>query len=79
MGYVWFFSEWLKTLSEEALAAFLRAIELGMELNEAWVVCSAASYIWNYNNHTLKKKDFRKIVEPLQTILDGMKQVGHAS
>ena len=72
------FSEWIDSLSKESIDAFLRAVNLGVELNEAWVVCSSASYIWNYNNHTMTQLRHREMVETLKEVLTGMKKVGHA-
>jgi hypothetical protein len=65
-------------LSETATESFLRSIELGVELSESWIICSAATYLWNYNNHIFAQNRHREIVDVLQTVLDGLRKVGHA-
>ncbi|XP_041369926.1 cilia- and flagella-associated protein 46-like [Gigantopelta aegis] len=72
------YCDWISYLSETSTASFLQGLSLGLELNEAWLVCSAVAYIWNYNNHVLTQNRHREIIETLQTVLDGMKKVGHA-
>ena len=71
-------SEWIQTLSKDAVASFLRSATLGVELVEPWIVCSAASYVWNYNNHVLSSSRKPTITDTLSAILDGLKKVGHA-
>ena len=71
-------SDWIAELSEASTKAFLRGMELGVELSEAWLVCSAATYIWNYNNHILSSGRHREIVPALTSLLAGLKKVGHA-
>ena len=73
-----FCSEWIKSLTDTATNAFLRAAELGEELKEPWIVCSAATYVWNYNNHILSQNRHREIVDPLTVLLEKLKTVGHA-
>lgn len=65
-------------MSEEAVNSFLRGLNLGVELEESWLVCSGATYIWNYNNHILTQLRHREILDPLTVVLDGLKKVGHA-
>ena len=71
-------SDWISSLSEDALSCFLRAAELGIELGEAWIVCSAAAYVWNYSNHILANNRHKEMIEPFQKILESFKKVGHA-
>lgn len=71
------YCDWIVELSEASTKAFLRGMELGVELDEAWLVCSAAAYIWNYNNHILSNNRHREIVPALSTLLGGLKKVGH--
>lgn len=71
-------SDWIKALSETATQSFLRGLALGVELDEAWLVCCAATYVWNYNNHVLTQLRHREILETLTTVFDGLKKVGHA-
>ncbi|XP_035825239.1 cilia- and flagella-associated protein 46 [Aplysia californica] len=72
------YCEWIKDLSEQTTANFLRGLALGIELDEAWIVCSAAAYLWNYNNHVLTQGRHKEIVPHLTTVLAGLKKVGHA-
>jgi len=72
------FSDWIKSLSEDATGSFVRGLELGSELREAWLVCCSATYVWNYNNHVLTQLRHREIMPTLTTVFDGMKKVGHA-
>ncbi|XP_077868056.1 cilia- and flagella-associated protein 46-like [Saccoglossus kowalevskii] len=72
------YCEWIKSLSDNTTKGFLRAAELGIELNEPWIVCSAAAYVWNYNNHVLTQNRHREIISPLAALLDALKVVGHA-
>ena len=53
-------------------------MELGQELSEAWLVCCAATYVWNYCNHVLHQRRHRTIIETLQKLVDGLTKVGHA-
>ncbi|KAK2163795.1 hypothetical protein LSH36_74g11000 [Paralvinella palmiformis] len=72
------YCDWISSLSEDALSCFLRAAELGIELGEAWIVCSAAAYVWNYSNHILANNRHKEMIEPFQKILESFKKVGHA-
>ena len=76
----WYFSpsEWIYDLSEQSTGHFLRGLALGIELDEAWIVCSAAAYIWNYNNHLLAQGRHQEIAPTLATVLAGLKKIGHA-
>ena len=71
------FSAWIHSLTKDAVSSFLRGTTLGIELEEPWVVCSAAAYIWNYYNHVLQQNRHKEIVEPFQMLLDAFKKVGH--
>ena len=71
-------SDWIKSLSSDAVASFLRAVALGEELDEPWIVCSSAAYVWNYNNHVLGASRHSAITDSLTVLLDGLKKVGHA-
>ncbi|XP_067858761.1 cilia- and flagella-associated protein 46 [Heptranchias perlo] len=71
------YRNWIDSLSHYATQNFLRAAELGVELNEALIVCNAAIYIWNHNNHLLVAGRYKELVKPFQTLLDQIKQTGH--
>lgn len=70
-------SDWIKSLSADATRSFLRGLELGVELEEPWLVCSAAAYIWNYNNHVLTQRRHREVMDTLTKVVEGIKKVGH--
>ncbi|XP_025093435.1 cilia- and flagella-associated protein 46-like isoform X2 [Pomacea canaliculata] len=72
------YCNWIRELSEASTSSFLRGLELGVDLMEPWLVCNAAAYIWNYNNHILTQMRHREILLPLTAVLDGLKRVGHA-
>ena len=69
------------------MSKFLRAASLGVQLNESWIVLSAAAYVWNYSSHavahgplshgplSLSHGPQQKIVTSLQSILDAIKAV----
>ncbi len=69
---------WVQSLTHDAVAAFLRGAALGVELREAWIVCCAAAYVWNYYNHALQENRHAELVNTMQALLDAFKQVGHA-
>lgn len=56
---------------------FLRAAEIGEELNEAWIVHNTVVYVLNYNKHLIASGRQREIVESLQTLLSAVKNTGH--
>ncbi|XP_077992013.1 cilia- and flagella-associated protein 46-like isoform X2 [Glandiceps talaboti] len=72
------YCEWIQSLCTNTTRGFLRGAELGVELNEPWIVCSAAAYVWNYNNHVLTDNRHRELIAPFSTLLDALKVVGHA-
>ncbi|KAH9492442.1 Cilia- and flagella-associated protein 46 [Bulinus truncatus] len=72
------YREWIVALSKEATKSFLRGLFLGVLLNEPWIVCSAAAYVWNYNNHIFGQGREDEITSDLSTVLEGLKKVGHA-
>lgn len=76
--YWLYFSAWIDSLSAAATACFVRAVGLSIELDEPWIVCSAAAYVWNYNNHILQNQRHKEITQVLDILLDGLKKVGHA-
>ena len=72
------YSNWIQGLSDSVAKGFLRAAELGVQLNEPWIVCSAATYLWNYNNHLLSSGRHRELTAAFAKLLQALKQVGHA-
>ncbi|XP_052228420.1 cilia- and flagella-associated protein 46-like isoform X3 [Dreissena polymorpha] len=73
------YCDWIKSLSESGTGSFLRGLALGVELQEAWLVCCGATYVWNYNNHLLTQLRHREIMATLTTVFEGLKKVGHAN
>ncbi|PIK55742.1 putative tetratricopeptide repeat protein 40 isoform X6 [Apostichopus japonicus] len=72
------YRDWITNLSESALKGFLRAAELGVQLKESWIVCSATAYIWNYCSHILEANRHREMIPYFTTLLNYLKVVGHA-
>ncbi|XP_071827819.1 cilia- and flagella-associated protein 46-like isoform X3 [Apostichopus japonicus] len=72
------YRDWITNLSESALKGFLRAAELGVQLKESWIVCSATAYIWNYCSHILEANRHREMIPYFTTLLNHLKVVGHA-
>ena len=52
-------------------------LELGIELNESWLVCNGAVYLWNYNQHRIAAKKFKELVPVFEKALFGLQKVGH--
>ncbi|XP_041476710.1 cilia- and flagella-associated protein 46-like isoform X5 [Lytechinus variegatus] len=73
------YCEFINDLTASSTKGFLRAAELGVTLNESWIVCSAASYFWNYTNHVMTENRHRELVPSFTSLLQAMKQVGHSS
>lgn len=71
-------SEWIASLSKEATGSFLRGAAIGVELEEAWLCCCAATYVWNYNNHILSREEHHQIVDNLTAVLEALRAAGHA-
>ncbi|KAG7462737.1 hypothetical protein MATL_G00187960 [Megalops atlanticus] len=72
------YRDWVQNLSAYATSNFLRAAELGAELGEPWIVSNAAVYLWNYNSHILASGGQRRLLATFQTLIDLLKQTGHA-
>ncbi|KAL3864704.1 hypothetical protein ACJMK2_006363 [Sinanodonta woodiana] len=72
------YCDWIHSLTDFAVKSFLRGLNLGVELEEAWLVCCASAYIWNYNNHVFTQNRHREILDTLSAVFDGLKTVGHA-
>jgi len=69
------FRKWIQSLSGCAVSKFLRAASLGMQLDESWIVGSAAAYIWNYSKHMMYQGRQQEIVTSLQAVLEAVKAV----
>ncbi len=71
------YCEWLNKLCTYAVDHFLRGIQIGIQLDESWLVCQGAAYLWNYFHHIFEEKKFNKIVKILNEMFDALKKVGH--
>jgi hypothetical protein len=71
------FSQWLQQLSMRAVSHFSTGAILGQLLNESWLICRAGEYLWNYTRHLFYSNRLRFILEPLSTIVNGLKKVGY--
>uniref|UniRef100_A0A8C0QJ92 Cilia and flagella associated protein 46 n=1 Tax=Chelonoidis abingdonii TaxID=106734 RepID=A0A8C0QJ92_CHEAB len=72
------YSIWVDHLSQYAMENFLRAAEMGEELNEAWIVHNTLVYVLNHNKHLIASGRQREIVESLQSLLSAIKNTGHS-
>jgi hypothetical protein len=71
------FSQWLQQLSLRACNHFATGAVLGQLLNESWLICRAGEYLWNYTRHLFYSNRLRLILDPLLTIVNGLKKIGH--
>ncbi|EDV20853.1 uncharacterized protein TRIADDRAFT_60791 [Trichoplax adhaerens] len=70
------YCDWVKSLWQTAINDFKRALQLGCELSESWLVYSAAAYLWNYCKHKFDQASFREFVPVFQPVLTAMKTIG---
>lgn len=70
-------SNWINHLSQYAMENFLRAVRIGEELNEAWIVHNTVVYVLNHNKHLIISKRQRELVEPFQILFSAVKNVGN--
>ncbi|XP_075468672.1 cilia- and flagella-associated protein 46 isoform X5 [Ascaphus truei] len=71
------YSDWVSQLSQYATENFLRAAELGIELDEAWITHNAAVYLLNHNKHVIAAGRQSELTVTLQKLLTALKQTGH--
>merc|ERR1739838_279461 len=62
------FARWIKALKDRATAAFMRGIEIGVELQRPWMMSSDSVYLWNYNRYILEKSRFPEMVATFQVV-----------
>lgn len=67
-------SDWTSQLSADAQNSFLRAAELGVSLEEPWLVCNAATYLWNYSHRWIEQDRPSELVETFRPLLASIKQ-----
>ncbi|XP_068423801.1 cilia- and flagella-associated protein 46 isoform X2 [Clinocottus analis] len=63
------YRDWVQALSAYATSNFLRAAELGAEIEEPWVVANAAIYLWNYNGHLLAAGEYQHLLPTFQCLV----------
>lgn len=71
------YCEWLQRLSQECVGHFLRGIQIGVELNESWLVTQGGAYMWNYFHHIIEQRKFTVLVQPFTTLVDSLRKCGH--
>ncbi|XP_070608537.1 cilia- and flagella-associated protein 46 isoform X2 [Erythrolamprus reginae] len=71
------YSNWIKHLSQYTMENFLRAVKIGEELNEAWIVHNTVVYVLNHNKHLITAKRQRELVEPFQILFNTAKNIGN--
>ncbi|XP_069467509.1 cilia- and flagella-associated protein 46 isoform X2 [Ambystoma mexicanum] len=71
------YRDWIKSLSQYATENFLRAAEIGVELDEAWITHNSVVYILNHNKHLIVTGRQAELVSTLQVLLNAIKQTGH--
>ncbi|CAF1356153.1 unnamed protein product [Adineta steineri] len=72
-----YYCQWLQLLSVRACAHFSSGASLGQLLNESWLICRAGEYLWNYTRHLFYSNRFRFVLDPLSTIVNGLRKVGY--
>ncbi|XP_077960776.1 cilia- and flagella-associated protein 46 isoform X4 [Gasterosteus aculeatus] len=63
------YRDWIHALSAFATSNFLRAAELGAEMDESWLVANAAIYLWNYSSHLLAAGEYRRLLPTFQSLV----------
>jgi hypothetical protein len=71
------YCKWLQGLCDEAVKDFLKGIKYGVLLNESWIVCQGAAYLWNYLHHLFVQNKYSQVTQILTEILEALKKVGH--
>eukprot|EP00731_Ephydatia_muelleri_P038045 Em0637g5a len=68
-------SNWAQGLTNDAQKSFLKTAELWLSLQEPWLVCNAATYLWNHNRHLIEDGKLVDLVVVLRTMASFLKQV----
>ncbi|KAG9484777.1 hypothetical protein GDO78_008080 [Eleutherodactylus coqui] len=71
------YRDWIIELSAYATENFLRAAELGVELQDAWITHNAAVYVLNHNKHIIASGRLTLLVETLKKLHAALKKTGH--
>eukprot|EP00731_Ephydatia_muelleri_P020306 Em0013g33a len=69
------YCNWAQGLTNDAQKSFLKTAELGLSLQEPWLVCNAATYLWNHNRHLIEDGKLVDLVVVLRTMASFLKQV----
>ena len=56
---------------------FLRGVQIGILLNESWIVCQGATYAWNYMHHIFDQKKHSQVNSILSELVIALQKVGH--
>ncbi|XP_012590268.1 PREDICTED: cilia- and flagella-associated protein 46 [Condylura cristata] len=67
---------WIESLSQFAMNTWLRAAEIGQELQEAWVVQNAVVYVLNHNHHLVAAGRQKELVDALFHLLSIVQAMG---
>ncbi|XP_049646414.1 cilia- and flagella-associated protein 46-like [Suncus etruscus] len=68
---------WITGLSQLAMNSWLRAADIGRELQETWIVQNAIAYVLNHNHHIIMAGRQRELVGALNQLLGIVKSMGH--
>lgn len=68
---------WITGLSQLAMNSWLRAADIGRELQEKWIVQNAIAYVLNHNHHLIMAGRQRELVGALNQLLGIVKSMGH--
>ncbi|KAM3606725.1 uncharacterized protein V6R79_022079 [Siganus canaliculatus] len=63
------YRDWIQALSAYATSNFLRAAELGEEIEETWVVANASIYLWNYSSHLLAAGEYQCLLPAFESLV----------
>ncbi|KAL6101538.1 cfap46 [Pungitius sinensis] len=63
------YRNWIQALSAFATSNFLRAAELGVEMDESWLVANTAIYLWNYSSHLLAAGEYQCLLPTFQSLV----------
>ncbi|XP_065072026.1 cilia- and flagella-associated protein 46-like isoform X1 [Rhopilema esculentum] len=72
------YSEWIESISTEAVHGFHRGAKLGADMTAPWFICNAGIYLWNYTNHFLAAGNFLALTKVYQPLYDSMKTIGYS-
>ena len=62
-------SDWATTLTNDAHKSFLRAAEIGSQLQDPWLVSNAVVYLWNHHLTTLQQGKMTSLVDVFRMLM----------